>query len=97
MLEAAQALLGQIEILSQPPTNARSFLVIDDYGRGMFSLLDLPKPNEHTLAVIGTHVASGLAFKVCSDLTTRLFMIANQRSRRGCLMAWLLCTRVSLR
>ncbi|KAG8770784.1 hypothetical protein FRC12_004061 [Ceratobasidium sp. 428] len=34
MLEAAEALLGQIKTLSQAPTNARYFLVIDDYGRG---------------------------------------------------------------
>ncbi|KAB5593777.1 hypothetical protein CTheo_2746 [Ceratobasidium theobromae] len=34
MLEAAEALLGQVELLIESPTNARSFLVIDDYGRG---------------------------------------------------------------
>ncbi|KAF8608192.1 hypothetical protein BDV93DRAFT_531319 [Ceratobasidium sp. AG-I] len=50
MLAAAEALLGQIELLSQPPTNARSFLVIDDYGRD-------------TSVVLGTHtrVFNGLA------------------------------------
>ena len=31
---AAQAIITQIERLTAPPTNARSFLVIDDYGRG---------------------------------------------------------------
>ncbi|QRV84171.1 carbohydrate esterase family 16 protein [Ceratobasidium sp. AG-Ba] len=35
MLEAAEALLNQVKILSQAPTNAKYFLVIDDYGRGM--------------------------------------------------------------
>lgn len=35
MQAAAQALLNQIEILASPPTNARSFLVLDDYGRGV--------------------------------------------------------------
>jgi hypothetical protein len=35
MLEAAEALLGQVKLLAEPPTSARSFLVIDDYGRGM--------------------------------------------------------------
>ncbi|KAH7334693.1 carbohydrate esterase family 16 protein [Rhizoctonia solani] len=34
MLEAAEALLGQIKLLMKSPTGARSFLVIDDYGRG---------------------------------------------------------------
>lgn len=34
MLEAAEALLGQVQLLTQAPTNAKSFLVIDDYGRG---------------------------------------------------------------
>ncbi|KAG9122765.1 hypothetical protein FRC07_000715 [Ceratobasidium sp. 392] len=34
MLEAAEALLGQVRILSQAPTNAKYFLVVDDYGRG---------------------------------------------------------------
>ncbi|KIJ64866.1 carbohydrate esterase family 16 protein [Hydnomerulius pinastri MD-312] len=32
--EAAQDLLGQMALLSQPPTNARNFLVTDVYGRG---------------------------------------------------------------
>jgi len=31
---AAQTIIDQITILTQPPTNARSFLVLDDYGRG---------------------------------------------------------------
>lgn len=35
MPAAAQALLNQIELLASPPTNARSFLVLDDYGRGI--------------------------------------------------------------
>ncbi|KAJ1306001.1 hypothetical protein OPQ81_010716 [Rhizoctonia solani] len=34
MLEAAEALLGQVKLLTESPTGARSFLVIDDYGRG---------------------------------------------------------------
>jgi hypothetical protein len=34
MPEAAQSLLNEIQILASPPTNARSFLVIDNYGRG---------------------------------------------------------------
>ncbi|KAG9077690.1 hypothetical protein FRC06_008757, partial [Ceratobasidium sp. 370] len=34
MLEAAEALLGQVKLLSQAPTNAKYFLVVDDYGRG---------------------------------------------------------------
>lgn len=38
MLEAAEALLGQVELLIESPTNARSFLVIDDYGRGALSI-----------------------------------------------------------
>ncbi|KAG8740130.1 hypothetical protein FRC12_016104 [Ceratobasidium sp. 428] len=37
MLEAAEALLGQIERLSRAPINARHFLVIDDYGRGFYA------------------------------------------------------------
>ncbi|KAG8743446.1 hypothetical protein FRC10_012025 [Ceratobasidium sp. 414] len=41
MLEAAEALLGQVKLLSQAPTNAKYFLVIDDYGRGTVYLLDL--------------------------------------------------------
>ena len=32
--EAAQDLLNQIQILASPPTNGRSFLVTDVYGRG---------------------------------------------------------------
>ncbi|KIJ14047.1 carbohydrate esterase family 16 protein [Paxillus involutus ATCC 200175] len=32
--EAAQSLLGQMALLSQPPTNARNFLITDVYGRG---------------------------------------------------------------
>ncbi|EIM80618.1 uncharacterized protein STEHIDRAFT_162400 [Stereum hirsutum FP-91666 SS1] len=32
--EAAQDLLDQIAILSNPPTNGRNFLITDDYGRG---------------------------------------------------------------
>ncbi|KAH0831406.1 carbohydrate esterase family 16 protein [Lanmaoa asiatica] len=32
--QAAQGLLGQMTLLSQPPTNARNFLVTDVYGRG---------------------------------------------------------------
>ncbi|KAF8072324.1 carbohydrate esterase family 16 protein [Lyophyllum atratum] len=34
MQEAAQALLNQIELLASPPTNGRSFMVLDVYGRG---------------------------------------------------------------
>lgn len=34
MQAAAQALLHQIEIISSPPTNGRSFMVLDIYGRG---------------------------------------------------------------
>jgi len=34
MQAAAQDLLGQIELLASPPTNARNFLVLDVYGRG---------------------------------------------------------------
>jgi len=34
MVEAAQQLLGQIKILASAPTNGRSFLVTDVYGRG---------------------------------------------------------------
>ncbi|KAG6844804.1 hypothetical protein H0H87_003630 [Tephrocybe sp. NHM501043] len=34
MQEAAQALLNQIELLANPPTNARNFMVLDVYGRG---------------------------------------------------------------
>ncbi|CAE6418189.1 unnamed protein product [Rhizoctonia solani] len=34
MLEAAEALLGQVQLLTKSPTGAKSFLVIDDYGRG---------------------------------------------------------------
>ncbi|KAF8055358.1 carbohydrate esterase family 16 protein [Lyophyllum atratum] len=34
MQAAAQVLLNQIELLASPPTNARSFLVLDVYGRG---------------------------------------------------------------
>ncbi|CAE6512023.1 unnamed protein product [Rhizoctonia solani] len=33
MVEAAEALLGQVKLLMESPTRARSFLVIDDYGR----------------------------------------------------------------
>lgn len=33
--EAAQDLLGQMTLLSQPPTNARNFLITDAYGRGI--------------------------------------------------------------
>ncbi len=35
--EAAQVLLEQIRILYNPPTNARSFLVLDVYGQGEHS------------------------------------------------------------
>jgi hypothetical protein len=34
MQAAARQLLHQIQILSDPPTNARNFLVLDVYGRG---------------------------------------------------------------
>ncbi|KAG8689611.1 hypothetical protein FRC08_010873 [Ceratobasidium sp. 394] len=34
MLEAADALLSQVRFLSEAPTNAKYFLVIDGYGRG---------------------------------------------------------------
>ncbi|CAE6444357.1 unnamed protein product [Rhizoctonia solani] len=34
MLEAAEALLSQIQLLMKSPAGASSFLVIDDYGRG---------------------------------------------------------------
>jgi hypothetical protein len=34
MPEAAQSLLSEIQVLASPPTNARSFLVADNYGRG---------------------------------------------------------------
>ncbi|KAF8074684.1 hypothetical protein FPV67DRAFT_1559372 [Lyophyllum atratum] len=37
MQAAAQSLLNQIELLASPPTNARSFLVLDVYGRGTTS------------------------------------------------------------
>jgi len=33
--QAAQDLLGQINLLASPPTNARNFLVTDAYGRGI--------------------------------------------------------------
>ncbi|KAF8427625.1 carbohydrate esterase family 16 protein [Boletus edulis BED1] len=33
--EAAHDLLGQMTLLSQPPTNARNFLITDVYGRGV--------------------------------------------------------------
>lgn len=33
--QAAQDLLGQMALLSQPPTNARNFLITDAYGRGI--------------------------------------------------------------
>ncbi|KAG6888312.1 hypothetical protein C0995_009249 [Termitomyces sp. Mi166 len=35
MQAAAQALLGQIELLASPPTNAQNFMVLDVYGRGV--------------------------------------------------------------
>lgn len=35
MPEAAQVIIDQIQILASPPTNARSFLVTDVYGRGV--------------------------------------------------------------
>ncbi|KAG6836178.1 hypothetical protein H0H93_010583, partial [Arthromyces matolae] len=35
MQAAAQALLGQIQLLASPPTNARNFMVLDVYGRGV--------------------------------------------------------------
>ncbi|KAG9092104.1 hypothetical protein FS749_015999 [Ceratobasidium sp. UAMH 11750] len=35
MLEAADALLSQVRFLSEAPTNAKYFLVIDGYGRGI--------------------------------------------------------------
>jgi len=31
---AAQTIIDQITLLTKPPTNARSFLILDDYGRG---------------------------------------------------------------
>ncbi|KAF8994730.1 carbohydrate esterase family 16 protein [Cyathus striatus] len=34
MESAAKALINRIDILSSPPTNARSILVVDNYGRG---------------------------------------------------------------
>ncbi|KIY44711.1 carbohydrate esterase family 16 protein [Fistulina hepatica ATCC 64428] len=34
MVAAAHVLVEQIQILASPPTNGRSFLVLDDYGRG---------------------------------------------------------------
>lgn len=34
MQAAAQVLVEQIKILARPPTNARSFMVLDVYGRG---------------------------------------------------------------
>ena len=34
MPQAAQTVLDQITLLSRSPTNARYFLVADDYGRG---------------------------------------------------------------
>jgi hypothetical protein len=34
MQEAAHSLINQIELLASPPTNARSFLILDVYGRG---------------------------------------------------------------
>jgi hypothetical protein len=34
MPEAAQSVLNEIQVLASPPTNARSFLVTDNYGRG---------------------------------------------------------------
>ncbi|TFK31527.1 hypothetical protein BDQ12DRAFT_748237 [Crucibulum laeve] len=34
MQAAADTLINQIKVLSSPPTNARSFMVLDDYGRG---------------------------------------------------------------
>ncbi|CAE6490837.1 unnamed protein product [Rhizoctonia solani] len=64
MLEAAEALLGQVQLLMKSPTNARSFLVIDDYGRGTHTASGLSFKglivNEYGL---GTHTASGLSFK----------------------------------
>ncbi|KAF7773137.1 hypothetical protein Agabi119p4_5304 [Agaricus bisporus var. burnettii] len=35
LAEAAQVLLDQIKILASPPTNARKFMVLDVYGRGI--------------------------------------------------------------
>lgn len=69
MLEAAEALLGQVELLSQPPTNAQSFLVIDDYGRGKLLPITLLAASKYISIAPGTHAASGLAFKVCFGLT----------------------------
>lgn len=34
MPEAAQTILNEIQTLSSPPTNGKSFLVVDVYGRG---------------------------------------------------------------
>ncbi|KAF8578145.1 carbohydrate esterase family 16 protein [Ramaria rubella] len=35
---AAQTIIDQITLLTKPPTNARSFLVLDEYGRGSESM-----------------------------------------------------------
>lgn len=37
MPEAAQTVLNEITTLSSPPTNARNFLIADDYGRGTWA------------------------------------------------------------
>jgi hypothetical protein len=37
MPEAAQVVLNQTEILLSSPTNARYFLIADDYGRGTYA------------------------------------------------------------
>lgn len=37
MPEAAQTVLNEINTLLSPPTNARKFLIADDYGRGTFA------------------------------------------------------------
>jgi|ERR1700676_3880806 hypothetical protein len=70
--EAAQALIDQIRILSSPPTNGRSFLVTDVYGRGAHTaagdayvqrfliLLVLLKVWTHSLSV------SSMAYVICT-------------------------------
>lgn len=47
MVNASQVLLDQMKRLWSPPTNARSFLVIDDYSRGspLLSWADVFKTN----------------------------------------------------
>ena len=36
--QAAQVLIDQIKVLASPPTNGRSFLVTDVYGRGVHTI-----------------------------------------------------------